>query len=125
MWRLLISVALLAGAVTLYLCWTTLQLHTLHPWPVYFLLAVSLGIALSSRAPRSRKLPVVGLSLLFALAFVGYMESFSMTGKPELAIGIGDPFPDFTLTTSRGDTFSSDSLRGKSRALYLFYRGDW
>jgi hypothetical protein len=121
----LAAIALLVAAVVLYLKIPTLHLHMLHPWPVYALLAAALAAALKSDARRALKLPVVALSALVGILFVGYHESYSRIEMPEMAVQIGDPFPDFALPTSQGATFSSGSLRGQSRALYIFYRGDW
>lgn len=122
---ILAAIAILITAIALYLRLPTLHLYMPHPWPVYVLLAAALVAALKSDARRALKVPVVALCALIGIVFVGYHESYSRIEIPELAVQIGDPFPNFTLPTSQGATFSSGSLRGQSRALYIFYRGDW
>ena len=119
------AIALLFVAIGLYLRLPALHLHMLHPWPVYVLLAAAAAVALTCGARWAQKIPVVALCLLVGIPFVGYHESFSRIEMPALTVQPGDSFPEFTLTTSQGKTFSSGSLRGQSRALYIFYRGDW
>jgi len=67
---------------------------------------------------------VGGTGLLTAL-FVVYTLVLSRIDPGQLAVHPGDSFPEFTLPTSTGGTFSPSQLVGRSAALYVFYRGDW
>jgi peroxiredoxin Q/BCP len=40
-------------------------------------------------------------------------------------VNVGDEAPDFTLKTAGGDDFRLSDLRGRNRALLLFYPEDF
>ena len=123
---LLVSIVLLLSAVALYVGSAEILLYSRHPWPVYgLLLAAIAAAAAAARSQRAWRLGVMALAALVAVAVV-YVHSFrSSAERPELAVSPGDPFPEFSLATSTGGRFSPSELRGKSAALYVFYRGDW
>jgi hypothetical protein len=122
---LVVSLALAIAGILVFSLIPTYQVYTTYPWPSYLLLALSAGVALRSPARWRRKGSVVALAgtlLVFLVAYTGYLSKLD---RPPLAVSIGDRFPDFTLTTSLQDRFSPSDLRGKTAALYIFYRGDW
>ena len=53
-----------------------------------------------------------------------FLFSFTMYPAREDRPRVGDPFPDFTLPTSDGATFSLAAARGR-RLLVVCYRGGW
>ncbi len=65
------------------------------------------------------------LSLLLTAAFCTYVFWFSYTlpGPSEIAQGLVEA-PDFTLTSSTGETVRLSEFRGRKVAL-VFYRGFW
>lgn len=40
-------------------------------------------------------------------------------------IAVGQEAPEFSLTGSDGETYSSSSLRGEKNLLMIFFRGTW
>jgi peroxiredoxin len=67
----------------------------------------------------------VAVTGVAVLALVLYTFAFSRYDRGELRVRPGDPFPEFTLRSSTGEPFSSAQNRGRSTALYIFYRGGW
>ncbi len=120
---LALSIALTAGAVLLYVFTPALLIYSTHPWPVYAVLLVAVMAAWRAGG----KGRVVLLTLIaFLGAAIFYVHSVrSRTEGGSLAIAVGDPFPNITLPTSTGATFTSADLKGHTAVLYLFYRGDW
>jgi hypothetical protein len=92
---------------------------------VYLLLLGSVASAVASRSRAWLKYPVLGISSGLSLLFIFYTLWLSALPHGEVAVRPGDRFPDFTLQTSKGQSFSPSTLVGKSAALYVFYRGDW
>lgn len=122
---LLCSIALVVGAILLYLLVPEYQIYRVYPWPTYVLMLAALATAWRSRARRWLRLPILGISAAILLLFLWYTVSFSHLKPTALAVKPGDHFPAFTLGTSQGEQFSSAALKGDSAALYVFYRGDW
>lgn len=120
-----LALALLVGGVALYVYVPSLLLYWRYPWPVYGLLAAAVLVASRSRGRRWARWSVTGLAALLLGLFVTYSVSLSYLGEHRLAVAPGDRFPDFELRTSTNETFSPADLRGKSAALFVFYRGDW
>lgn len=121
---LLLAIALLVAGVLAYVLSPSLLLYATHPLPVYALLLAALLAAWRAGAARGR-LAVVVATVLAATAIFYVHSVRSRTPAPALHVAAGDAFPDLTLPTSTGATFSASDLRGRSAALFLFYRGDW
>lgn len=122
---LLASLALAVGGILVFALIPTYQIYTTYPWPSYLLLGLSVGVALRSPARWRRKGAVVALNTTLLVFLVAYTAYLSGLDRGQLAVEVGDPFPDFTVTTSLKEPFSPRDLRGKTAALYIFYRGDW
>jgi hypothetical protein len=122
---LVVSLALAVGGVLLFWFVPTFQVYMPYPWPSYALLILSVGAALRSPARRRRKGAAVVFSSALLVLFVAFTAYLPNLERTELAVKAGDRFPDFTLKTSLREQFSPRDLRGKSAALYIFYRGDW
>lgn len=121
---LALAIALTLGAVLLYVQSSSLLIYSTHPLPVYALLAGALLAAARARQAKA-KLAVAALALLLG-GGIFYIHSVrSHIPVTPLNVAVGDAFPDVSLPTSTGTTFVSADLRGRSAALYLFYRGDW
>jgi len=122
---LLLSLALAVSGILIFALIPTYQVYTPYPWPSYLLLALSVGVAVRSRSRWRRKGAVVALTgtlLVLLVAYTGYLANLD---RGQLAVNVGDRFPDFAVTTSLKEPFSPRDLRGKTAALYIFYRGDW
>lgn len=64
------------------------------------------------------------LLLFLAALLVGGALAKSMQSRSDL-IPAGQLAPDFTATTSDGDTFHLSDLRGQQRVVLVFYPGDY
>jgi hypothetical protein len=122
---LLLSLALAVGGILVFTLIPTYQVYTPYPWPSYLLLALAVGVALRSPSRWRRKGAVVALTSTLLVLLVAYTSYLSGLDRAPLAVNVGDRFPDFTVTTSLREPFSPRDLRGKTAALYIFYRGDW
>ena len=121
----LLSLFLLFAAVLLYILVPAMQINWLYPIPVYALLLASVVTALLSSSRGLIRYPTIAVTTLITGFFFWYTLSGSRLDPGELAVKVGDPFPDFRLETSTGKFFSPMDLRGKSAGLFVFYRGDW
>lgn len=120
----ILSAVLAAAALVLYATSPSQLLYSTHPLPAYALLLAAALAAWLGRPGKARLALLVLVPVLAGAVF--YVHSVrSLTPPVPLTIAAGDPFPDVTLPTSTGVEFSSADLRGRSAALYVFYRGDW
>lgn len=122
---LIVSLALAAGGILLFWLIPTFQVYASYPWPSYVLLALSVVTALRSPSRWRRKGAVVAVTSALFVLFVVVTAYLPRLDRGPLAVNVGDRFPDFTLMTSIREPFSPRDLRGRTAALYVFYRGDW
>lgn len=122
---LLGSLLLFIAAIVLYTQLPSMMIYWTYPLPVYALLIGSVAVAAASRRHGVLRWATVGATSLFTALFIFYTAVFSQLDAHELRVKAGDPFPEFTLATSTGSSFSPSQLEGKKAALYVFYRGDW
>jgi peptidoglycan/LPS O-acetylase OafA/YrhL len=122
---LLTSLLLLVAAILVYTQLPSMLIYWTYPLPVYALLIGSVAFAVASRRRGVLPWVAVGATGLIAVLFIAYTAVFSRLDTHELSVNAGDPFPEFTLATSTGGSFSPSELKGKKAALYVFYRGDW
>lgn len=122
---LLVAWAALAAGVVLYSLVPSLRVYASYPWPVYVLLLAAVGVAVSSTRHGWLRATTIGVTSAVAVMFSFYTVVYSDLEGGRLAVDVGDRFPEFTLETSTGESFSPAEIAGKSAALYVFYRGDW
>jgi|GEM_PF-1429293 len=58
------------------------------------------------------------------LAVVGFLLTLVSVSHPAMAIGIGDPAPDFELESTKGGKVKLSNLKGKN-VLINFYNFDF
>jgi hypothetical protein len=122
---LLLSLLLLAAAILAFVRVPEFLIHAQYPLPVYGLLLASVVAAFASRRRGVLRSLTIGGTAVVAALFVAYTALYYEIGAGRLAVRAGDRFPEFTLDTSTGESFAPSQLRGKSAALYIFYRGHW
>jgi peptidoglycan/LPS O-acetylase OafA/YrhL len=122
---MLASLLLLLAAVVVYTQVPAMLIYWTYPLPVYGLLIGSVACAVASRRRGVLRWATVGLTGLVTSLFIAYTALFSRLEAHELTVEVGDSFPEFTVATSTGVSFSPSQLKGKKAALYVFYRGDW
>jgi hypothetical protein len=122
---LLLSLLLLAAAILAFVRVPEFLIHSRYPLPVYGLLLASVVAAFASRRRGVWRSLTIGGTALLGTLFVAYTALYYEIGDGRLSIRAGDRFPEFTVQTSTGGSFSPSQLRGKSAALYIFYRGHW
>jgi hypothetical protein len=106
----------------------TLRLAVWRRYPIEFValsaLGAIIGIVGFARDPGLATGLGAGLALAIVAFMCWFLFSFSMYGPREDHPRPGDRFPDFTLPTSDGRSFSLAEARGR-RLILLFYRGAW
>jgi len=122
---LLVSIALLVAAFALYTLVAALLIYWTQPLPVYALLLASVAAAVASRRRGILRWITIGATGLVMVLFFAYVTFLSKLAPADLAVRAGDRLPDFTLRTSANESFSPSALKGKTAALYVFYRGHW
>jgi hypothetical protein len=65
------------------------------------------------------------LTLLISFGFVYVRFGYARLPEAEVRVALGQPALDFTLTDHEGNPFTLSSLKGKSGAVLVFYRGIW
>ena len=56
---------------------------------------------------------------------LGPAEGRDLPGIDLDRIQVGDPAPDFTLTSFAGDPVTLSDFRGETNVILVFYRGHW
>lgn len=56
---------------------------------------------------------------------LGPVDGRDLLGTDLGRVALGDPAPDFTLETYRGETLTLSENRGRREILLVFYRGAW
>jgi hypothetical protein len=87
--------------------------------------AALLGVFAALEHPATVTVGLFGVELVALALLTWYMGIGARFPRGEVAVKVGDRFPQFRLPDSEGGEFDSSSLAGRSTALYLFYRGDW
>lgn len=99
-----------------------------HLWRLTSLSAGGVVVAML-RAPTdgiglTEAIVVIATAVAGLLATLGYQYVYSAQHRSTRVPEVGDPLPDFPLTTLAGERVSSAVLRGRPRVI-LFYRGTW
>ena len=122
-----IKTGVAAGGLGLYFLLLHFGIYRRYPVETYLLLG--LGAFLAWHAARRGGgfwlWALAAAQGVFFVLFLGWTLVFSRMPARELAVKPGDPMLDFALPDQDGRAFSSAALRGKTAALYIFYRGDW
>ena len=99
-----------------------------YPYPAYVLTGTGFALGVYTYFATGMLIGIVGSGIPFVIIY-GYTLGISRMGyrkrDSENEIAVGGRFPEFTLTDSDGAAFTTSQLFGNSRALYIFYRGDW
>jgi len=120
-----LSLVLVAAAFALYVYSPELFIYASYPLPVYALLVAAIAAAWMSPRRGLARTALVGATALVTGGFLLMTMSLSRLEPVGLAVKVGDRFPDFTLTTSTGESWSPSQIAGSKVALYILYRGDW
>ena len=56
---------------------------------------------------------------------LGVVDGHDLPGVDLDRVQVGDPAPDFTLTSLAGPPLTLSSLRGAKNVVLVFYRGHW
>ncbi len=115
-----------AGIALYFLVSIRFAVYRRFPWE--YLAVVAAALLLSAVELVRTPGPATAAAAAFCVALVAfagwYFFSYSQYGGRETRPGPGEPFPDFSLPTSSGETFRLGAARGR-RILLIFYRGDW
>jgi hypothetical protein len=104
-------------------------IHARIPWLLLGVLwlggALGLGAVLRGRPTRWLAVPVVGVELVLVALVSLYVLKGSWLPEHELALGVGDAFPSYSLVDQDGRIHTFEEGDARRPALYVFYRGDW
>jgi hypothetical protein len=102
-------------------------IHARIPWILLGLLwtGTALGVAAVMRRRGLLNATVLFLELPLVALASWYFLAFSTLPAHELAIGVGDPFPPYSLVDQDGALHEFDGATPHDPTLYIFYRGDW
>ena len=56
---------------------------------------------------------------------LGPADGLDLPAEDTGRVNVGDPAPDFSLHTFRGDTLTLSEYRGQREIILVFYRGSW
>jgi len=125
--KILGSFILVLGGIGLYLFLLRLGIYRLYPVETYA--AMGVGVWLALTAARSDggwwRYTVTGLHGLLLVFILYWTLSYSKLPRVSLGVSVGEELPEIALTDADEVSFSSHELKGKTAALYIFYRGDW
>lgn len=123
----ILGILFVASAVGLFFWTLRNRSFRRYPWEIFVLLGIAVSLGALATAERSSLLNGLLLlaelsALAAALVYLGLGARFP---RSEVRVGTGERLPSFELPDSTGQLFHSESLEGRTAALYLFYRGDW
>jgi hypothetical protein len=122
-------VALLLFGASAIVYWRTLSAGVYRRIPIehYVLMGASvvLGTLALLREPSWWAVAIFLIVFVSLLFMAWYVHFGSIFRRGPINLKVGERFPEFTLSDSRGQIFSSRQTAGKQSVLYLFYRGDW
>lgn len=97
-----------------------------HLWPLtaVSLAGVGAAVVVASAVPRGEHILSIVVAIAGLAATLGYQYLYSRQHRSSRVPEIGEPLPDFPLTTLDGARVSSRVLLGRPRVI-LFYRGTW
>ena len=103
------------------------MIHARLPWLVLGALALGCGLGLAALVRRrsASRYAVFGAELAMSGLLGWSFVVFSFLPPHSLAVGVGDPFPDYALSDHEGTLRSGDAIGAQGATLYIFYRGDW
>ena len=122
----------ISGFLLLFVSWGVFQWtlrqgsYRRYPHEQFVVVGASVLIGLTTVLDRASILHVslIVVELAAFAMLVWYMTGGARFSRGQIALAVGDRFPDFALVDSHGAVFESASLDGKT-ALVLFYRGPW
>ncbi len=125
--KIFLSLVLVFGGWVLYFVLTFAGFYRLYPLESYALMVIAIWLAW--RAARRKggwwRYASCGFVSLLSVLFLYWTAVFSQLPDQQLSVSVGRELFPITLTDHNGNKFHSQELKGKSAALYLFYRGDW
>ena len=125
--KIALSLILMLAGWVLYFALTFSGIYRLYPLESYALMVIAIWLAW--RVSRSKggwwRYAICGFVSLLSVLFVYWTVVFSQLPDQQLSVSMGEELFPITLTDHNDNTFNSPDLKGKSAALYLFYRGDW
>ncbi len=124
---MLLSFVLVYGGIALYFLLLHFGIYRLFPIETYVLMFLGVSSALAAALRRGGwgRYAVVGLHGAVFLLILFWMQVYSRLPVHNLPVAVGQGMPSWSLADQDGHLFSTDSLRGKTAALYVFYRGYW
>ena len=125
--QLLLSFVLVYGGIAVYFLLLRFGIYRRYPVEMYLpmLGGVVVAILAARRRPSWARWAVAGTQGMVFLLILGWTLFYSRLPVRSLPVLVGQAMPVFSLTDQDGQAFSTGSLRGKTAALYVFYRGHW
>lgn len=134
---LLLSLVLVLGTVAWFILGvqgssplplgTEQLIHARIPWLALGALALGCGLGMTALLRRRRWYTwgLVGVELVLSGLLGFYFLRVSFLPEHTLAVIVGDRFPSYALADQDGVLRSNEGDVPRTRALYIFYRGDW
>jgi hypothetical protein len=125
--KIILSIVLVFAGWVLYFALTFAGFYRLYPLESYALMVIAIWLSWSA-ARRKRswwRYGTWGFVSFLSILFIYWTVVFSQLPDQQLSVSVGEELSPITLTDHNGNKFNSTDLKGKSAALYLFYRGDW
>ena len=122
-----ISLLIMISGPVLYFLLLNAGIYRPLPWETYTLMLIAAGLAWRTAHHKKNRWPyvIVGINTVMLAIFLFWTLSFSKLPERTLPFAVGKPIIPITLIDHNKKIFDSTTLKGKSAALYLFYRGNW
>ena len=122
-----LSIIIMLAGWVLYFALTFSGIYRLYPLESYALMVFAIWLAWSAARGKGGwwRYAICGFVSLLSVLFIYWTVVFSQLPDQQLSVSVGEKLFPITLTDHNDNTFNSPDLKGKSAALYLFYRGDW
>jgi len=125
--RIILSFALVYGGIAFYFVLLHFGIYRKYPIETYLLmlLGVLVACAAARRRPGWTRYGIAGAHAAMTLLILGWTLIYSRLPVQPLPFSIGQAMPQFALSDQDGRLISTDTIRGRTAALYVFYRGYW
>ena len=125
--KIILSLVLVFGGWVLYFALTFAGFYRLYPIESFVLMVIAIWLAWTAARRKGGwwRYAACGLVSLLSVLFVYWTVFFSQLPDQQLSVSVDEELFPITLKDHNGNQFNSPDLRGKSAALYLFYRGEW
>jgi hypothetical protein len=125
--QILLSFVLVYGGIVIYFVMLHFGIYRRYPIETYLLMMLGVLVSFHAlrRRPGWRRFTIAAAHAAVLFIILGWTLIYSRLPLRPLPISVGHAMPAFSLPDQDGRLVSTEDIRGKTAALFVFYRGYW